>query len=80
MVRMWWPTGNSQLKVFGMNHRIMDLPTIVQEGRKQARECFLPFGGSGRGGKKSKEVDFCLCGVRGFFTFVLADSYISART
>lgn len=48
--------------------------------KKQARESFLPFGGSGRGGKKSKEVDFCLCGVRGFFTIVLADSYISART
>lgn len=31
VVRMWWPTGNSQLEGFGMNHRIVNLPTAVQE-------------------------------------------------
>lgn len=48
-----------------------------QKGRRQK---LLPFGRSAREGKKSKEVDFCLCAINGFFTVVLADSSVSART
>lgn len=76
MIRMWWFTGSSQLKVFGMNHRIMNLPTVVQE--EDRKGMLSPFWEECK--RREEEQRSGLCAINGFFTVVLADSSVPART